>query len=140
MTFHNVHSVSLARRIDGIRAVRTGRVLLGVVLVTAVGLSVGCLAVAADAARETAGALTEPPAENLLEELEELTEQPVPEAVPDKAPPDEVVVPVLGRLSVRRLGMPAFAFLIGLVVGFNSCAVWVLVLLLCILVILKDRW
>jgi hypothetical protein len=53
---------------------------------------------------------------------------------------DEIEVPWLGRLSATRLGMPAFTFLIGLVDGFNPCAMWVLLFLLSILVNLQDRW
>lgn len=53
----------------------------------------------------------------------------------------EVVdVPLLGRLSAKRLGMPVFTILIGLVDGFNPCAMWVLLFLLSVLVNLKDRW
>jgi len=53
---------------------------------------------------------------------------------------DETVdVPWLGRLDPRRLGMPLFTVAIGLVDGFNPCAMWVLLLLLSILVNLRDR-
>jgi len=52
---------------------------------------------------------------------------------------DEMEVPVLGRLSVDRLGMPLFTFLVGLVDGFNPCAMWVLLFLLSVLVNIKDR-
>lgn len=48
-------------------------------------------------------------------------------------------VPWLGRLDARRLGMPLFTLAIGLVDGFNPCAMWVLLLLLSILVNLRDR-
>lgn len=51
----------------------------------------------------------------------------------------EVDVPVFGRLDSRRLGMPLFTILIGLVDGFNPCAMWVLLFLLSILVSLHDR-
>jgi cytochrome c biogenesis protein CcdA len=50
-----------------------------------------------------------------------------------------VKVPVLGTLDVRKLGMPAFTFLIGLIDGFNPCAMWVLVFLLSVLAGLNDR-
>lgn len=52
---------------------------------------------------------------------------------------DQIDVPVLGRLSASKLGMPIFTVLIGLVDGFNPCAMWVLLFLLSILVNLKDR-
>jgi hypothetical protein len=54
--------------------------------------------------------------------------------------PDEIDVPWLGRMSASRLGMPAFTFLIGLVDGFNPCAMWVLLFLLSVLVNLRVRW
>ncbi len=53
---------------------------------------------------------------------------------------DEIVdVPWFGRLDPRKLGMPLFTIAIGLVDGFNPCAMWVLLLLLSILVNLRDR-
>jgi glutaredoxin len=45
----------------------------------------------------------------------------------------------LGRLSVTELGLPAFTLAIGLLDGFNPCAMWVLLFLLSMLVHLKDR-
>ncbi len=53
---------------------------------------------------------------------------------------DAIEVPFLGRLSANQLGMPVFTILIGLVDGFNPCAMWVLMFLLSVLVNLKDRW
>lgn len=52
---------------------------------------------------------------------------------------DEVELPVFGRLSATKLGMPLFTIAIGLVDGFNPCAMWVLLFLLSILVNLGDR-
>jgi glutaredoxin len=45
-----------------------------------------------------------------------------------------------GRLDPQRLGMPLFTLAVGLIDGFNPCAMWVLLLLLSILVNLNDRW
>jgi glutaredoxin len=50
-----------------------------------------------------------------------------------------VDVPLLGRLDARRLGLPAFTIALGLVDGFNPCAMWVLLFLLAMLVNLRDR-
>lgn len=65
------------------------------------------------------------------------------EMVPSSASPSEhpeaIEVPLLGRLRVSELGMPLFTFLVGLVDGFNPCAMWVLVFLLSVLVNIKDR-
>jgi hypothetical protein len=52
---------------------------------------------------------------------------------------DSVDLPVFGRLSASAIGMPLFTIAIGLVDGFNPCAMWVLVFLLSILVNLRDR-
>lgn len=58
--------------------------------------------------------------------------------------PTGIDVPLLrwldGRLDPARLGMPLFTIAVGLVDGFNPCAMWVLLLLLSILVNLDDRW
>ncbi len=53
--------------------------------------------------------------------------------------PSEVDVPLLGRISADRLGLPLFTVVIGLIDGFNPCATWVLLLLLAMLVNLQDR-
>lgn len=50
-----------------------------------------------------------------------------------------IEVPLLGTIDARRLGMPLFTLAIGLVDGFNPCAMWVLLLLLSILVNVQDR-
>lgn len=48
-------------------------------------------------------------------------------------------IPRLGRIDVDQLGLPVFTLLIGLIDGFNPCAMWVLLFLLSLLVNLKDR-
>jgi len=52
----------------------------------------------------------------------------------------EVDLPWIGRVSADRLGLPLFTLVIGLVDGFNPCAMWVLLFLLSVLVNLRDRW
>jgi glutaredoxin len=44
-----------------------------------------------------------------------------------------------GSLSVPRLGLPLFTLAVGLLDGFNPCAMWVLLFLLSLLVHLHDR-
>lgn len=44
-----------------------------------------------------------------------------------------------GPLSATRLGLPAFTLALGLLDGFNPCAMWVLLFLLALLLRLKDR-
>lgn len=47
--------------------------------------------------------------------------------------------PLLGEISVDDFGLPVFTILIGLIDGFNPCAMWVLLFLLSLLINLKDR-
>jgi len=46
---------------------------------------------------------------------------------------------LFGTLSVSRLGLPLFTVALGLLDGFNPCAMWVLLFLLSMLVHLHDR-
>ena len=84
-----------------------------------------------------------PRLERILEPWTRPCRAPVGEDPPPQASAgddDEAVdVPWLGRLDPRQLGMPLFTVAIGLVDGFNPCAMWVLLLLLSILVNLRDR-
>jgi hypothetical protein len=60
------------------------------------------------------------------------------------APPAPTPVPsvdhaLLGTLSASHLGLPLFTLALGLLDGFNPCAMWVLLFLLSVLVRLQDR-
>jgi glutaredoxin len=61
----------------------------------------------------------------------------IDEAVPP--PADEVKTAVLGTVSASRLGLPLFTLALGLLDGFNPCAMWVLLFLLSLLVRLQNR-
>jgi hypothetical protein len=63
-----------------------------------------------------------------------------PESLELTTDSETVETPLLGRLSVRALGLPAFTLLLGLLDGFNPCAMWVLLFVLSLLVNLHDRW
>ena len=52
---------------------------------------------------------------------------------------DGVVVPLLGRVTPGKLGLPLFTVVLGLLDGFNPCAMWVLLFVLSLLVNLRDR-
>ena len=56
-----------------------------------------------------------------------------------QAPPDQVEDTLFGTLSASRLGLPLFTLLLGLLDGFNPCAMWILLFLLSLLVRLHDR-
>lgn len=45
----------------------------------------------------------------------------------------------LGDISVERLGLPLFTLALGLLDGFNPCAMWVLLFLLSLLIRLQNR-
>jgi glutaredoxin len=64
-----------------------------------------------------------------------------PACAPPASHPSEGTIdaPWVGQVSVRALGLPAFTVLIGLIDGFNPCAMWVLLFLLSLLVNLRDR-
>jgi glutaredoxin len=57
----------------------------------------------------------------------------------ESATVDEVDTKVLGPLSVSRLGLPLFTLALGLLDGFNPCAMWVLLFLLAMLAGQRDR-
>ena len=61
-------------------------------------------------------------------------------AAPRPAEEDSVVLPWLGRVRAGELGLPLFTLAIGLLDGFNPCAMWVLLFLLSLLVTLRDRF
>lgn len=48
-------------------------------------------------------------------------------------------LPLLGRVNVKKFSLPLIAVSIGLVDGFNPCAMWVLIFLISILIGMKDR-
>ena len=50
-----------------------------------------------------------------------------------------VVTSWFGTISAGKLGLPLFTIAIGLVDGFNPCAMWVLLMLLSLLVNLRNR-
>lgn len=58
---------------------------------------------------------------------------------PAAAPSRSVETGWFGTLSVERFGLPLFTLAMGLLDGFNPCAMWVLLFLLSMLVHLRDR-
>lgn len=67
----------------------------------------------------------------------------LPETTSDgDAEPTTIRVELLGKeraFNVEEYGLPAFTLVIGLIDGFNPCAMWVLIFLLSILVTIRDR-
>jgi len=60
-------------------------------------------------------------------------------AAPAAAAAETIDTPWFGSLSAGKLGLPLFTIAIGLIDGFNPCAMWVLLVLLSLLVNLRDR-
>ncbi len=50
-----------------------------------------------------------------------------------------VTIPIFGKIDTRRISLPLFTIIIGLLDGFNPCAMWVLLFLLALLVYTKSR-
>jgi glutaredoxin len=73
------------------------------------------------------------------DELEHECIEPPPSSPPPLADDEAIVLPLLGPISPRSLGLPLFTIVIGLLDGFNPCAMWVLLLLLSFLVTLQSR-
>ncbi len=59
---------------------------------------------------------------------------------PKEKRPHEIDLPWFGKVSAEGIGLPLFTLAVGLVDGFNPCAMWVLLFLLSVLVNLHDRW
>ncbi len=78
---------------------------------------------------------------------------PRPRSLPEEtAPPEELAIPLpesdsldivrlplFGEVRWKDWGLPLFTLAVGLIDGFNPCAMWVLLFLLSVLVNLKDR-
>jgi len=56
-----------------------------------------------------------------------------------RADTGRVRLPVVGEIDARSLGLPLFTLALGLIDGFNPCAMWVLLVLLSVLVNVHDR-
>ena len=52
---------------------------------------------------------------------------------------DSVDLPFVGKIKVADYSLPALAIIIGLVDGFNPCAMWVLVYLISLILCINDR-
>lgn len=89
--------------------------------------------------------VSEPPAAEIPADLLQLPDDADDSEVGESETEIEVIqgdvidVPYVGEVSASEMGMPLFTLTIGLVDGFNPCAMWVLVFLLSVLVNIKDR-
>lgn len=58
---------------------------------------------------------------------------------PSKEQEQIVNLPVVGRIDTSKISLPVFTIIIGLLDGFNPCAMWVLLFLLALLVYTRSR-
>ena len=75
-------------------------------------------------------------------EIEKALEQCLAGNCPPSAgekPRDTIVLPWIGEIVLSDYSLPGLAVILGLVDGFNPCAMWVLVYLISLVAILKDR-
>jgi thiol-disulfide isomerase/thioredoxin len=56
-----------------------------------------------------------------------------------KSIPEELKVPLLGKIKIKSLSLPLLTILIGALDGFNPCAMWVLLFLISLLLGMKNR-
>ena len=61
------------------------------------------------------------------------------ESAPEAIGGQRIHVPFLGDRTLPELGLPLFTLFLGLLDGFNPCAMWVLLFLLTLLANLRDR-
>ncbi|MDH5781754.1 MAG: hypothetical protein OEZ07_04210, partial [Dehalococcoidia bacterium] len=54
-------------------------------------------------------------------------------------PQDEVILPIVGKIRLSNYSLPGLAVILGLVDGFNPCAMWVLAYLISLIMTLKDK-
>jgi len=62
-------------------------------------------------------------------------------AAEEEQPAEDLIVKhfLFGEINLKGLSLPAIAVILGLVDGFNPCAMWVLVYLISVLLATKDR-
>ena len=51
----------------------------------------------------------------------------------------EKTVPILGKINAKTVSLPLLSVVLGLVDGFNPCAMWILIFLITMLLNMKDR-
>jgi len=52
---------------------------------------------------------------------------------------EPITIPFLGEIDVMNYSLPSLAIVLGLVDGFNPCAMWVLVYLISLIISMKDK-
>lgn len=74
---------------------------------------------------------------DVISQLDGQTATPTPSST--QAVAESVELPLLGKISLKNLSLPAITFIIALMDGFNPCAMWTLLFLISLLLAMKDR-
>ncbi len=53
--------------------------------------------------------------------------------------PETIKVPLFGEITVRNLSLPALSVILGILDGFNPCAMWVLLFLISLLIGMENK-
>ena len=53
--------------------------------------------------------------------------------------PNEIKIPILGKINMRKVSIPLVAVVLGFIDGFNPCAMWILLFLINMFFGMKDR-
>ena len=81
-------------------------------------------------------------AETTGEEIESVLQQCLAGNCPDiesPKPEDEPILPIIGKIRLADYSLAGLAVVLGLVDGFNPCAMWVLAYLISLILTLKDK-
>jgi len=76
------------------------------------------------------------------EEIESVLQQCLAGNCPDieiQEPEDEPILPIIGKIRLADYSLAGLAVVLGLVDGFNPCAMWVLAYLISLILTLKDK-
>ena len=52
---------------------------------------------------------------------------------------NEIKIPLLGKVNIKKVSIPLVAVILGFIDGFNPCAMWILLFLISMLFGMKDR-
>ena len=52
---------------------------------------------------------------------------------------EEIDLPIIGKINIKEVSLPIISIILGLIDGFNPCAMWVLFFLISMLLNMKDR-
>ncbi|OGF21357.1 hypothetical protein A2Y83_02535, partial [Candidatus Falkowbacteria bacterium RBG_13_39_14] len=76
---------------------------------------------------------------NLLELENKNNGEECAESGQDPNIPKKITVPLFGDLDIKRLSLPVLTITLGVIDGFNPCAMWVLLFLISLLLGMRDK-